>query len=149
MKIFLSPLGRRMGVLSKENWEGGQGRKEGEWWRGKDDILPIGNGKGSGWEGERSEGTYQQPHLHPLLVKQELVPKSTGDEERRLAKWSVRSCCARPPDALTLSSKFQIAKAWAKGARTCCLGSCCMGLSCSGFNCIVQVLNTGILEVGT
>lgn len=48
MKIFLSPLGRQMGVLSKENWEGGQGRKEEEWWRGKDDILPIGNGKGSG-----------------------------------------------------------------------------------------------------
>lgn len=40
------------------------GKEEGEWWRGKDDILPIGSGEGSGWEGGRNEGT--SSHIHIL-----------------------------------------------------------------------------------
>lgn len=43
-----------MGVLSKANQEGRQGRKEGKWWRVKDNALPIGK-RGAGCQVGRRE----------------------------------------------------------------------------------------------
>lgn len=66
----------------------------------------------------------------------------------------VRNCCARPPGTLTSSSRSQSTNAWAKGASTNCLdsysswASAALALLLLGFNCIIQVFNTGILEVG-
>lgn len=106
-------------MLSKED---GQGRKEGKWWRFEDNALPIGSGEWSGWGGERSEGTHWQPHSHPLLVKQERVFKSTGDKEA-WPRGCGRSCCARPPGALTSGHRPQSTSVWARSSRTNCSGS--------------------------